>query len=91
MTLFDFSILSDEEQIDVLYKQGVYVGKRAGPKGVAVLYQVNDFYVEVLYRKYRYIVAHISCSSGTALLEPYLGQIDVSEVLGQLKNIEPGT
>lgn len=76
MTMYDFKILCDEERVDVLYKDGVYIGKRTD-KGLAiVLYQLHTFYVEIVYRKYRRHIQSIRCSENTVLVEPYLDQID---------------
>lgn len=82
MTMYEFRILSEQEQLDIIYSMGVYIGKRKAKELVSVLYQVESFYVELFYRKYRYHITHSRCSSSIAIAEPYLDQID----LGQLVN-----
>lgn len=77
MRLLDFTRLPNEEKANLLYKQGVYIGKCKKRNTTVVLYQLEGFYVEVYYRKYRCFIDRISCFSGTARLDPYLNQIDV--------------
>jgi len=81
MTLFDFQVSPIPEQVAVLYEQAVYIGKRKQGGQIALLYQLDSFYVEVFYRTYRRYVAHIRCSASTALLDPYLEQIDVEKLV----------
>jgi hypothetical protein len=81
MTMYEFRILSDQEQMDVIYSNGVYIGKRKAKDFVSVLYQVESFYVELFYRKYRYFIAHSRCSTSIAIAEPYLDQIDLGELV----------
>lgn len=77
MKQHDFEQLGQEAQIDLLYRWGVYIGKQwKGPLPV-VLYQIEGFYVEVTYLKYRLQVDSISCFSSTAQLDPYLAQMDL--------------
>lgn len=85
MTLFDFNLLSDNEKIELLYEQGTYVGKRKFKSGHVVLYQLESFYVELFYIKYRCYIDKIFCFSSTAFLDPYLEQIDV-EILTNIKS-----
>jgi hypothetical protein len=82
MTLFEFQLLPTSDQISILYKHGVYVGKRKQGHLTILLYQVDSFYVEVIYRMYRRYIARIRCSESTALLDPYLEQIDVEYLVG---------
>lgn len=77
MTLFDFQLLSEGDQVATLYQQGVYVGKRRVESTTVLLYQIESFYVEVYYRSYRRHIDKIRCSGSTMILEPYLEQIDV--------------
>lgn len=76
MTMYEFKILCDDERIDALHSEGVYVGKRIENGLTMVLYQLNIFYVEIAYRKYRYYIHSMRCSENTLILEPYLDQID---------------
>ncbi len=77
MNLFDFKLLPENEQIDLLYKEGIYIGKRKVNNQDAVLYQFEAFYAEIYYREYRKYISRIFCFSSTTLLDPYLEQIVV--------------
>lgn len=77
MKLIDYELLPLREQINVLYREGVYIGKRREGIFTILLYQVDSFYVEVFYKKYRYYVSKLSCFTSTEFLDPYLEQIEV--------------
>lgn len=81
MTLFDFQLLSKNEQVDLLYKEGVYIGKRKINNSCVLLYQLESFYIEVYYKKYRCSVIRIHCFRSTTLLDPYMEQIDVEHLV----------
>jgi hypothetical protein len=77
MTLFDFKLLTEEDQLDLLHKEGVYIGKRKEAGLTILLYQLDSFYVEVFYKKYRYYVHELKCTDLMSCLDPYLEQIKV--------------
>jgi len=77
MKLSEFKQLPQKAQIDVLYNQGTYVGKRRAGSMIIVLYQVEDFYVEIYYREYRRHISRINCFLSTCFLDPYLDQMNV--------------
>lgn len=81
MTMYEFRILTDQEQQDIVYGKGVYIGKRKARDLVSVLYQVDSFYVELFYKKYRYFISHSRCSASIVIAEPYLDQIDLAELV----------
>lgn len=81
MTVYDFQLLSQTVQVNLLYKEGVYVGKRKINSSSVLLYQLEGFYVEVYYKKYRCSVIRIHCFRSTTLLDPYLEQIDVEHLV----------
>ena len=77
MNVYEFEQLNRSEQIEMLYEHGVYIGKRMVAGYRAVLYQLDSFYVELVYKKYRSDISRISCSEFTSKLDPYLEQIDI--------------
>lgn len=77
MTLKEFLLLTQDDQVRLLYLNGVYIGKRKLGKTIVVLYQLEGFYAEVYYQKYRRLIECFSCFADTARLEPYLAQINV--------------
>ena len=81
MILFDFKLLSQREQLDLLYEQGVYIGKRRQGETTILLYQLESFYVEIFYSKYRYHVLAVRSFSSMHRLDPYLSQVNVESLV----------
>ena len=81
MKMHDFQLLPEEEQIEILYQSGVFIGKQKQAFSIILLYQLESFYVEVVYTKYRNHVKHLHCFDSTEMLEPYLEQIDVENLV----------
>jgi hypothetical protein len=81
MRLQDFTHLSLAKKVNLLYEQGVYIGKRKQRNTIVILYQLEGFYAEVFYRTYRREIDRISCFSGTARLDPYLSGMDVEPLV----------
>lgn len=81
MKMYDFQLLPRQDQIEVLYQFGSFIGKRKEDFSILLLYQLESFYVEVVYAKYRSQVKHLHCFDSTDLLEPYLEQIDVENLV----------
>jgi hypothetical protein len=79
----EFKLLPAQEKAALLYNEGVYIGKRRECTQVVLLYQLEEFYVELFYAKYRHHIYKTRCSASTLILEPYLDQIEV-EVPGML-------
>lgn len=77
MTQMDFRLLTQPEQLDVLYTTGVFIGKRKLGSTSVLLYQLEGFYVEVYYRKHRRYASKIHCFRSTEYLDPYLEQIEL--------------
>jgi hypothetical protein len=76
MELNEFERLSANEKIDLLHKEGVYVGKSKIGETVAVLYQFEGFYVEIFYRKYRVQIERINCFTSASGIDAYLNGPD---------------
>jgi hypothetical protein len=72
-----FKNLTVEEQLNILHKDGVHVGKRTVEDQPVILFQVNDFYVEVHYKEYRKDVNKLLVSDNVDMVHPYLKQIQV--------------
>lgn len=81
MTVTDFGTLTTSEQLELLQTRGVYLGKRKLQGKAVILYQFNELYVEIFYIKYRQVIDYIYCFSTTDLLEPYLNEINIDDVL----------
>lgn len=87
MKLYDFSLLTRSEQTDLLYREGFYIGKRVRNSHTVVLYQVEGFYVEVVFKKYRCTIHSIHAFSSAAGIDPYLETIDVKDLVSCLNSI----
>jgi len=76
MDVKEFQSLPEDEQVWILYEQGVYIGKKYG-KYISLLYQLEGFYVEIFYRSYRKHIYRMVYSDSTTILDPYLEQISI--------------
>lgn len=81
MKMKEFELLPEARQAAILYRQGVYIGKRKSGKRTVLLYQLESFYIEVSYLVYRRYISQITCSPSTDILNPYLEQILVEAVV----------
>lgn len=82
LRLDEFQQLTEELQLNLLHKDGVYVGKRKSAEKTVILFQLYSFYVEVYYKKYRKEIDNMITSAETEILQPYLDQIDVRGLRG---------
>ena len=76
----EFMDLPGELQLQLLHRDGVYVGKRKLGKQTVMLMQLYSFYVEIYYTVYRSEVDHIITSDTTDILQPYLDQVQVRDL-----------
>ncbi|MFL5772563.1 MAG: hypothetical protein ACJ75F_05365 [Flavisolibacter sp.] len=85
MHFFDFILLREDEQLEMLWYNGEQIGRRRHNEFLIQLYQVEGFYVEVYYNtKYREIEKYLSFEC-TDKLEPYIRDIDLGIVYKCLK------
>ncbi|MBS1585540.1 MAG: hypothetical protein JSS82_08320 [Bacteroidetes bacterium] len=77
-----FKNLTVAEQLNILHKDGVHVGKRMVDYKPVILFQVNNFYVEVHYKEYRKDVNKLLVSDNVEMVHPYLKQIQVKGLDG---------
>ena len=82
MTLYDFGILDERARVNLVYLEGVYLGKRKEEDATLVLYQLHGFYVEISYQKYRYHIRRIRAFASTFLLDPYLDDMAIENLVG---------
>jgi len=83
MQLAEFRSLSYEEQVDVLYREGIYIGKKKVGNEIILLYQLDHYYVKIFYSRYRENVQNICIFTSTRFLSGFLNHIDIEE----LKNL----
>ncbi len=84
MTRQQFNTLSKERQQEVVLQLGMFLSERTDGSFEIMLYQLENFYVEVylisLYNK----VALFRSFEDTELLQPYLAKIDISALLQEV-------
>ena len=80
MTLYEFIAMDEMEQQEAIW-EGVHVGDRDDGGHRILLYQFDNFYVEVYYHKECNVVRRYRPFSSTNPLEPYLNQIDIQKTL----------
>ncbi len=78
MTTIDLSHLTISEQLELLYAEGVYLLKRKAGTKTVLLYQFRSVYVEIYYIEYRKKVERIHYTEDVAVLDPYLGEINLA-------------
>ena len=79
MTRREFDALHKEEQVEVVYKDGVYIGNRQEPGFIIILYQIHDFYVEMFF--FECELLNVKSFRSIELLDPYLETIDISSIV----------
>ena len=82
MTMLGFQELTCEAQITILYQYGLYIGKKKISGLISLLFQVESFYVEIIYANYRKSIHKIHCTDSTLILDQYPDQIDVECLIG---------
>ena len=80
MTITHFSTLPITEQLELLYDEGVHLGKRYVNGFPVILCQFGKWYVEIFYEKYRCEASHTCCTASTDILYPYLDEISLDEL-----------
>jgi hypothetical protein len=84
MTMYEFKGLDRTGQIEAVCKHGVRLGEREEGNYAVVLFQINYFYVEVLYESTAIRIEHLRSFADTLLLGPYLKNIDIAPLIGHL-------
>ncbi|MEJ7912465.1 MAG: hypothetical protein WKF70_04875 [Chitinophagaceae bacterium] len=81
MTMHDFELLEMVEQLNYLQKEGTYIGKRKLNELSLLLYQSNDYYVELFYARHRMDIIKLRCFKSTTTLDPYLSEILIEDLV----------
>jgi hypothetical protein len=71
-----FDAMERERQMDVLQREGVYIGKLTVGTGTKLLYQYQTIYVEVVYSAHRLHVTEVHCYTDTIILDHYSSSLD---------------
>ncbi|HEX2532312.1 MAG TPA: hypothetical protein VHK69_01175 [Chitinophagaceae bacterium] len=78
MKMCAFKQLCQEEQLELLFHSGVFIGNRNTSLYKIMLCQLEGFYVEIVYSIVSRNVEEIRSFEETDRLKPYLDRIDIS-------------
>lgn len=81
MTVNQFDSINLEEQRQVVLLKGEYLSSRETTCFAVNLYAVEGFYVEVFFWKRNYELAMVRSFDSVEKLEPYLEEIEISEIV----------
>lgn len=79
-----FTILSKDEQQDVVLKEGIFLAEREDGPFRVMLYQLNYYYVEVYFVNRYNKVSFFKTFENTETLKPYLKKIDLTDLLQEV-------
>lgn len=79
MTLYEFKALDEMEQAEAVW-DAVHISERWDDEHNILLYQRDNFYIEVFYHRELNVIRRIKSFRNTSQLEPYLGKIDIGGV-----------
>ena len=77
MTIYEFIVLNEAEKAEAVCNCGVHIGSREAIVHSTMLYQLESFYVEVLYNNANNVITRFRHFSSTDQLEPYIQQIEL--------------
>jgi hypothetical protein len=80
MTFLQYKALSSHKQYEILRQKGVMIADRISTAYKFLLYQVDNFYVELKCNLFETKIEAIKCFFDTKDLDPYLGDISLPEV-----------
>ena len=81
MTYYQFKILNQNDQAQTVWQIGEHLFTRNTERSNILLWQIEDFYVEIYYDCTTKIIVEIKTLHSTEALEVYLDQIDISFLL----------
>lgn len=81
MKLSEFIMLSEAEKQQATLHLGVLVAKRKQQNGMVFLFRLEDYYIEMGCNMVNRQVTQYCVFTGNTLLEPYLHQISLRQLL----------
>jgi hypothetical protein len=76
-----FNVLQELEQTTAIWQKGVYLTERVEGFHKFILYQLDDFYIEVTHHTHFNVILKVTSFSDTKQLDAYLAGIDISDLL----------
>jgi hypothetical protein len=80
ITLYEFNNLNDNEKYEAIMEYATLVGDRFESQFKILLYQFDNFYVELFYNSQHNAIDKFRSFINQDLLIPYLNQIDLKEL-----------
>lgn len=81
MTLHHFKALSQENQRKILLQHGVFLAERRTETFSIMLFELNGIYIELFFLNESDEIFYIKSFDCTDELEPYLTEIDLSQLV----------
>lgn len=81
MTIQYFRTLSQDKQFRKLLLNGVFLTSRDTDENCILLFQLNNFYVEIYFNRDCEEIVYSRSFKDTDKLAPYLEQIDISGII----------
>ena len=81
MTLLHFNTLNQNKQKETMLERGAFLADRTTEDFITILYQVDGFYVEIIYLRADNKIVLVRSFDSADELQPYLEQIDLSNLL----------
>lgn len=82
MTLYQFNMLDESEQLEAIWDRSTTLAERQDAEFLYILYQIDSFYIEEKVQKdgnIRHAFKSFA-STSASLLQPYLDQIDITSL-----------
>lgn len=82
MHISAFQLLTRNEQITEIYKNGVFIGKQKFRYShIKIYYQLYGFYIQLSYEIYRKYIVELLICDNVKFIEPMLPAINIDEIL----------
>jgi hypothetical protein len=75
-----FNYMQEQEQTTTIWEKGVFLADRIEGFHKIMLYQLEDFYVEVTHHTHFNVILKVSSFTDTAHLDPYLEHICIDKL-----------
>lgn len=76
-----FNYMQEQEQTTTIWEKGVFLAERIEGFHKIMLYQLEDFYVEVTHHTHFNVILKVSSFTNTDHLDPYLQDINIDELV----------
>ena len=82
MKLSEFILLDEEQKKSAVVHEGVLIAKRRYPDTMVFLFQLGSYYVETWFNSVSKKVLEFRISEETDILNPYLEEMSLDDILG---------